>query len=405
LNHRKILLLLFILATALFFRLVGIRFGEPLVVHPDEHNLIFHAMEAGSRSGNPGWFEYPSAMIYLTLGLEGLHYLTSGSHSPQDFWKSYKETPFPFSLWVRVPVALLGVLGVFAVWLLGREWDSKRTSFRFLSWGGAVLLAVHLLHVRDSHFATVDVALTTAITLALWLLLREFNRDSTNVGRLWLLAVFIGLCCGIKYSAAPLVFPLLYVGFAHAVRAEKVVMTVPWLIGSGSVLLVGVLVGFLITTPYAILDYKTFWDDLGYQWFTSISHEAIYGGGEPFLLGYIQGPWMWGGENVLGVASFFGLMLALLRRYPEDKVLLIFAIPYLLLISFFDRVWGRWFLPLVPLQILWTVRFIAIYADHPWAVSLMEKTTRNVVAVLVILLIGLPSAASSLPPAGSFTPD
>ncbi|NUN98172.1 MAG: glycosyltransferase family 39 protein, partial [Candidatus Omnitrophica bacterium] len=207
----RVAILALILFTACFFRLVGVRFGEPLTVHPDEHNLVYYAMEAGARNGNPGWFEYPSGMIYISLLIEGLHYLASGAGSPAEFWQRYKESPFPFHLWLRVCVALLGVMGVVAIWLLGKEWDKGKSGvrIRFLAWGGAGLLAVHFLHLRDSHFAAVDIPLTTAITLVLWLLLREFNRETTTIKRLIPSALVVGICCGIKYTAAPLVFPLL----------------------------------------------------------------------------------------------------------------------------------------------------------------------------------------------------
>lgn len=384
-----------ILVIAAFFRLVGIRFGEPLAVHPGEKDLVVHAMQASGGIGNPGWFEEPSGMVYFTLLVEGLHYLASAAASPEQFWTEYKENPFPYHLWVRVSVALVGVLGVFAVWLLGREWDRGRTSMRFLGWGGAALLSFHFLHLRDSHFATGDVPVTTAITFALWLLLREFHRDQTNIRRLMLVAISIGFCCGIRYSAGALIIPLLYVGFADAVKDEKTVISPAWLVGSGSLLLVFVLVGFLMTTPYAVLDAGRFWLEKR-NWFFSRAHTPIYGGGHTFLLGYIEGPWVWGGGMGLACFSFFGLMMAVLRHEPEDKVLLAFSLPYMLLISAQSELWGRRFLPLVPIQALWAVRFIAVYAVHPWALQLAGAVTRQAVAAGLVALIGIESAIPSL---------
>jgi len=89
-----------------------------------------------------------------------------------------------------------------------------------------------------------------------------------------------------------------------------------------------------------------------------------------------------------GVIKFTG--------FPEDKVLLWFAVPYYLLIAILSRVWGRWFLPLAVLQVLWAVRFIAVYADHEWAVNLFGPRVRKNLAVGVVLLIGLESAIPSL---------
>lgn len=392
----KLIFLLSILAVAALLRLGGIRFGEPLAVHPTEAQLLEQALSASSRYGNPGDFTKPSGLAYLTLLMQGLHYLCGNTQSPLEFWRGLRSSPFEYHLWTRFLVAVFGVLGVFAVWLLGREWDRGRTQMRILGWGAAGLLAVHFLHMRDSHFATNDIPLTTCITLALWLLLREFHRESTNVIRLLLVALWIGVSCGIGYRAAVLVIPLLYVGYDNAMRGKEVSISLSWLIGSAAVLLATVMVGFFLTTPYALIDTSRFWSDLGQLWFSAPAYETLRGGEEPFFLGYIQGPWMWGGGMGLAVFSFFGLMMALLRHEAEDKVLLCFALPFLLLISFQQVVKGHLFLPLVPLQILWAVRFIAVYASHPWAVETASRSFRHSIAGGIILLLavesGLPAA-------------
>ncbi|MBK7494061.1 MAG: hypothetical protein IPI28_01165 [Candidatus Omnitrophica bacterium] len=146
-----------VLLLAAGVRLAGIRFGEPLAVHPHEDLLITDAMEAGARKGHPGRFEYPSGMVYFTLAVQGLHYLFSGADSVRDFWMSYNSHPFEFHLWSRVATVFWALAGIWGIWLLGSEWDRGRTSMRFPWRAGAWLLAVHLLHIRESRFATVDV--------------------------------------------------------------------------------------------------------------------------------------------------------------------------------------------------------------------------------------------------------
>jgi hypothetical protein len=144
------------------------------------------------------------------------------------------------------------------------------------------------------------------------------------------------------------------------------------------------------------LDAKTFWRDIGFQWFSLRAGTPVFGGGYPFLLGYLEGPWMWSGGKLLAGFAFFGLMMAALRLHPEDKVLLCYAVPYYLVISLLSEVWGRWFLPLVVFQVLWAVRFIAVYADHEWAHSFFNLKGRRIGAVCVVLLIALESAVPVL---------
>ncbi len=386
----KLSLLITIFLIAALYRFMGLRFGEPLVIHPTEGWLLNQTLAAVSHQGNPGDFGQPSGMVYLTLLTQWLHYLCGDAQSPIDFWRGLRTTPFEYHLWTRVLIAVLGLLGVLAIGLLGWEWDRGRAHTRILGWGAAGLLAVHFLHLRDSHFATIDIPLTTAITLALWLLLREFHRDSTNIIRLLLVALGVGVCCGIGYRAAVLVIPLLYVGYDNAMRGKEAI-SLSWLIGSAAILLATVMVGFFITTPYALIDTGQFWSDLGRWWFSSPPLEILRGSKAPFLFGYIQGPWMWGGGMGLALFSFLGLMMAVLRHEGEDKVLLCFAIPFLLLISLQRQVQGHFFLPLVPIQILWAVRFIAVYATHPWLLEVASHGMRRTVTWGIILLLAMES--------------
>ncbi len=83
--------------------------------------------------------------------------------------------------------------------------------------------------------------------------------------------------------------------------------------------------------------------------------------------------------------------MAVLRHEREDKVLLCFSLPFLLLISIQQQVRGHLFLPLVPIQILWAVRFIAVYASHPWAVEVASQGMRRAVAGGILLLLALES--------------
>lgn len=387
----KLSFLVVILTIAALLRLGGIRFGEPLVVHPTESQLLEQTLSASSQRGHPGNFEQPSGMVYLSLLTQGLHYLCGKAQTPLEFWQGLREEPFEYHLWVRVLVAVFGVLGVFAVWLLGREWDRGRTKMRVLGWGGACLLAVHFLHLRDSHFATIDVPLTTCITFALWLLLREYHRESTDIVRLLVVAFWIGISCGAGYRAAVLIIPLLYVGYDNALRGKEVTISLSWLIGSAAILVATVMAGFFLTTPFALIDPNRFWADVGNLWFGAPSEEVLHAGPAPYLLGYIDGPWMWGGGMGLALFSFLGLMMALLRHENEDKVLLCFAIPYLLLISLQREVRGYLLLPLVPIQILWAVRFIAVYAIHPWAQEIAGRGMRRAAVCIIVLLLALES--------------
>lgn len=98
-----------IVIAGVLLRFWGIGFGLPYVYHPDEHNLTYHAFEAGANRLNPGWFEYPSLMMYLLGGLylvyAGILSASGQIQSISELWTLYQNDPTVFTLlgevWLR----------------------------------------------------------------------------------------------------------------------------------------------------------------------------------------------------------------------------------------------------------------------------------------------------------------
>jgi len=362
-------------------RFWALDFGLPFVYHPDEHNLTFHAMEAGAQGGNPGWFEYPSLMMYLLGALYLVYYgilrLLGDIPGASAFWQLYKSDAVAFTLIGRTLVAALGTGTLAVVLRLGR-WGYGRTTGLF----ALIFLSVAFLHVRDSHFITVDVPLTLFCTLAvLWALLGCCK----DPGYLRWAAVAAGLATGTKYTGALALLPVgaavwLLPGQNTKSRIRKAVAC------AGICILV-----FLITTPFAVLDWSSFWRDVRYQLFTTESSELLYGGGGPRGLVYLQQELRWGLGLPLELLALIGVGYALVRRQRSDKIILAFLIPYALFIGLWSRHWGRWILPIVPL--------LAVLAARFWAEQVIFRLrSRRAAAVLLplatVLLVALPLIAS-----------
>ena len=151
---------------------------------------------------NPGWFEYPSLMMYL-LGFIYLAYyyllhLIGQIPNPAAFWQFYKDDPTGFSLLGRLLVALMGTYTLIVILRLGRWAYGKTTGFFALAF-----LAVTFLHVRDSHFITVDVPLTLFCTLAV---LGSLLGCCKNLSYFWWAALSVGLATGTKYTLESLLY-------------------------------------------------------------------------------------------------------------------------------------------------------------------------------------------------------
>lgn len=326
-------------ATATVLRFAGLGSGRPFVYHPDEHNLAFRALDAAAQTGNPGWFEYPSLMLYLLWPIYGLFYLVSGSETPAAFFRLYERSPFPFHFLGRGLVAVMGVATIPLAAAIGRAVAASDT--QMVSQLAALLLAVSVLHVRDSHFLTVDIPSAFFATLSLYFCLRGAE-DSPHARR-WqtAAAVTIGLAAGCKYTCALLVV-VLALGHARAAPDRRMVPAVLALGRRvGLVLLV-----FLVTTPYALLDAGTFLHDLRYQIYTTRG-PALYGGTSCGVLVYCAHMW-WGLGHGVVLLALLGASACILRRTPQRVLLVVWVGLFLAALALAPRAWARWLLPVVP---------------------------------------------------------
>lgn len=183
-----------ILILALGLRLVGIDFGLPLHLYPDESTQIETARHMLNGDLNPHFFRYSSLfmdqLFVMDSALEIFSSLTGITFSPSVYY-----------LLGRLLSASYGTLTVWAVFLLGRAATNNGVGLI-----GAFLTAIAPEHVRESHYATVDVAMVFWAVLAIGLAVVAIRKKPNLY---FASAICAGLALGTKYSAAIIVLPLL----------------------------------------------------------------------------------------------------------------------------------------------------------------------------------------------------
>lgn len=347
---------------ALALRLSHAGWGLPALLHPDEHRYYGPATIMAARGDlNPHYFQNPSLMIYLT-------YLLLVLLAPQS--RAFLTMDQLFNLGILNPrgdfldlvvlrgaVAVVGVLTVIATYLAGRELLSRRAALF-----GAGLLAVSFLHVRNSHYATNDVLATGLLAISFLFSARIYTR-----GRLsdYLLAgLFGGLGTSAKYNvglfaAAILVAHLARVpghrqtgsphqnGYLEGTSGSKPGETAGWrrhlLLLAAAGMSLG---GFLLGTPYALLDFPAFASDFRDQ--LSYGSEPWFGQqAEPSAQIFLT-VLAWGlGLLPLLLAFWGGLSMG---RREKGRLLLLLAVPasYFLFMSTQKLFFARFALPALP---------------------------------------------------------
>jgi 4-amino-4-deoxy-L-arabinose transferase-like glycosyltransferase len=349
-------LILIVLAGALL-RLFPIWFGLPYgSARPDEEVSTGVASRMLRGDLNPRFFHWPSFTFYLFAAL----YAIAGA-----FRRLATDTAIPSYtqqvLIGRAAVALAGTATLIVLFRLGRRAVDEKTGLI-----AAALLAVALLHVRESHFAMADVLMTFWVTLALGLLIRAVEIDTPRVALRWYAAAGLagGLAVSTKYNAAAIL--------ASIAVAQLLVLSRNWrMVFSAGAWLPSIafgltfFAGFLIATPYALLDSGSF--RLG---ITQIREHLSDGHGLDLGRGWVY-HLRYSLPFGLGLATFAASLIGIVpfvRRSRRAAMIVgAFVIAVYVAVGSGYTVFFRYILPIVP--ILCLTAAVAIREGATWLSS------------------------------------
>ena len=258
------LALLGIVILGLILRLIGIKHGFPFIFHPDEPTIIRSSL--GVRfNPNPKHFDWPHLYIYLNYFL----YMAFAKFrslivsvglrdkSAMLFPLMWNENLIYYYL-TRCFSAILGGLTAIPVFLAGKKLFGKKAGIF-----AALAISIMPYHMWHSHYALGDVPMTFLISWALYFASLMVKEDKLK--NYILSGLFIGLASSMKYNGG---LTAIMVPVAHFLRIfwnrkdtkDKKKIKIIDIRGVLSLVLSGLSagIGFLVGTPYALLDFKTF---------------------------------------------------------------------------------------------------------------------------------------------------
>lgn len=289
--------------------------------HPDEANVVETALRIASGDLNPHNFSYGSLLYYVDAACLwlGIRFGVLG-----ELGDAYLVT--------RGVSCVLGSLTPLLVYRLTREVEAKRGP-AFLA---AALLAVAPGHCLLSGYATFDVGALFFSLVSLLFSVMAIRDEKLRT--LAIAAIASGCAAGVKYQAAAVTLPIAYVWL----RTQRTLARLAFL----GLLSFGT---FALTTPYALLDFDSFYreftgllrsshigldlifegkgDGWSYQWTTNL----------PYLIGIPA-----------TALACVGLVRWLARRRPGEVVLLVYWIPCFLYLGLAKYLFYRYSLALVP---------------------------------------------------------
>lgn len=360
--------LLLILALALLVRLWGIDHGMPFIYHPDEPALVRSAYGLRFGNLNPGHFDWPHLHYYLCffifesfIKFRALLQVLNLRSLIESVAPLLWQDPAIFYFLARLVSAIAGVATVGLTYFSGKKLFDKKTGLV-----AALFLSLSTLHVDQSHYALLDVSLTFWITLSF--LFSILVLEKGRIRDCLLAGLFAGFAASTKYHGALVVISIIVAHFLRVVAARRISQpdgltrqrragAKPVGFSFGGLLLAGIvaIAGFLIGTPYALLDRKTFLfkeDARGFLWQLQnmqghLGAEAANGWWFHFSITLRRAL----GPALLGLAVL-GILLALYRHRRRDLLLLSFPIFYFLYVGSWTVVYGRFMIPILPMLCL-----------------------------------------------------
>ena len=194
-RKRALLLLSFITAAGAAVRFYGLGWGAPYYhFHIDEHFVFAGALAIRAdffeAANSAKFFMYSPLPMYFLIGL-----LEAYERIAHPLNVALKQDGITFMILGRSISAALGTATIPLVYLI-----AERVSGRVAGLVAAALTAAGVLHLRDSHFFSVDVSLTFFSILA-WLFLMHVA-GSGAIRSYVAAGVAIGAAIACKYSAA-----------------------------------------------------------------------------------------------------------------------------------------------------------------------------------------------------------
>jgi len=327
-NLKNPLVIIVIIATVV--RLWGIRWGFPYILDPDEPALIRSSIGFIFGDWNPHHFDWPTLHMYLSFFIfeifikfraiiNFLHLQNILEPYVPIFW----DDPLIFYFLGRLISVVMGVASVALVYLTSKllKFSNK---VAFLT---AIFMALIPIHVAGSQMALIDVPMVFWLSLVIYLSIKSVIAKDFRY--LVYAALFVGFATSTKYNAA---LSVLIVLSAFVYHLEGI----PQFKKIKNLLLLGIVTigGFLVGTPYALLDHETFFSNSNSQgalWQLTRSANSENLGLWQNLINRIGFDLTSGMGYALVVASILGFYATFKAKSPL-KILLPFTLAYLMVI-------------------------------------------------------------------------
>lgn len=363
LMNKNMLILYLILLVALLVRIIGLDWNLPHAMFApyelDEYYTVKMALRMlRERNFDPGSFMWPSLYFYIQAFVYGNYcfwmLLTGFLQSLNDL--TIREV----YLVGRMTTVFFGVGNVLLVYLIGKRMYSRKVGLV-----ASFFLSFSLLHVRYSRLIRPDIPMTFFVTLSFFFIYLIYERGKTKD---YLLAtIFTAFSVATKYTGVLLIVPIFLAHLFRGLKEKKKLFSIFF---NRKVLFVLLLVvaGFFIATPYGLVRYRYLFVTIG-GWLRGLNKITANQPGEVnSWIYYITHSLNHSLGYALAIFSLIAVIYGIFTHRKKDVLLLSFPLLYYFIMGSFSRHGDRYFIPMVPfLTIIAAVFLVKIVSRIPFS--------------------------------------
>lgn len=351
-------LITFSIIISAFFRFYSLSWGAPFYFHPDERNIASSVIQLSFPSQmNPHFFAYGSLPIY-TIYFTGVlinfltHFPTLNSITPRNLGEV--ESIFTVSFEQAIIIsrffsAFFSLALIPLLFFVGKKLKNKQTGLII-----ALLTSASVGLIQFAHFGTFEMWLTFFSLLLFMLCLKIIEKKG------FFLTVLVGLVFGILLATKVthitlLPIPLLVIIIKQIHKKKSGIRYLNLIKDILLFFLITILV-FIITNPFVLLDYSSFYSSMKYESEVALGTLPVFYTGEfvnavpvvfqfiyiyPFLLNPLM--------TIIFIPSFFYLIFLSIKTKNQAYIILnIFYIILFLSQAFLYVKWTRYIVPTLP---------------------------------------------------------
>ena len=379
------LAILFLFIFSFVLRLIGINWDSGYLFHPDERAILMHGYDLSFYSLrsldffnsdlstlNPKWFNYGSFPVYFVKIISLISNLFTNT--------SIYELRLP----LRVFSALIDSISVIFIYKLSSIFLNKKWSLLC-----AFFLSISLINIQNSHFFTTDIFITNFSLVIIYF--SYLNIKETSNFKSFILGLFFALGLAFKFSFVMLIIPI-FLSFYLSKKKNELdyISSLKYML----IFIISLLLSLFLFQPYMFLDFNTYFSHINEQ--SKMVRGAI---DFPYTRQYYETAsfiypltqiFKWGLGPFISTFSFLGVIYFLFLSIKKRSILglLIFSwfIPYFVINASFQVKFTRYFLPLIPFLIFFSVIFIKLIND-----KISSKYKNKKINYLLFFLLLIPT--------------